>query len=398
MLEKQNSRLNSDGLISVAIATFCTTLNCYTFNKELLSIRQMNENQTPETNIGKLLLRRYQEYLQCHCCNIENSEDYIIIPEWLKQLLNCDRAIVWVLDDSRQVLWTKLCISNEIKEIIIPLNTGWPGRVIASRKTLNIPFDLYNHPDHKITREVDTKIGYRVCSLLGMPIFNADGKIIGAVLLTNKINPGHFPSYNPQNWPEAPKCWQNSFSDDDEAFLEKLNQQIATVLNRYLQQNEWRQHPKLIGRMHADYPDDLQVMIHDGGSRLTSHHPEVVWVNITKCDGNIFTGKVLNQPNQLTSVSKDSEILFIMPDSGQYPLLVTEKYLQERSEWLIQPCNKCGLSELFDPPSELIRVIFPNTPTNSVINMFTTFCGVCGGIQGVQHNSYNLNSETRPNP
>ena len=37
---------------------------------------------------------------------------------------------------------------------------------------------------------------------------------------------------------------------------------------------EWRDHPKLKGRFHESYPDDLQVMAHDGGPRLTDSRPE----------------------------------------------------------------------------------------------------------------------------
>jgi hypothetical protein len=153
--------------------------------------------------------------------------------------------------------------------------------------------------------------------------------------------------------------------------------------------HEWREHPKLVTRFHPDYPDDLQVIVHDGGPRLTDRHPELVWVRVTKCDGDVFTGRILNQPHQLTSVSEGSEIMFIVPDSGNHPLQVREKYIQERPEWIIHPCDKCGLSELFDAPSDLIRVVFPNTPTESVMSMFTTFCGACGGVQLVQHKSYN---------
>ena len=144
---------------------------------------------------------------------------------------------MWVLDDSRQQLWVRIFFSNKIQELRIPQLAGFAGQVIESQKTLNIPFDLYDHSENKNTREIDKRSGYRSCSLLGMPIFNnADGKIIGVVQLTNKIKPGQFPPYNPQNWPEAPECWQTSFTEDDEAFLEKLNQQIATLINRYLQQ------------------------------------------------------------------------------------------------------------------------------------------------------------------
>ncbi len=156
---------------------------------------------------------------------------------------------------------------------------------------------------------------------------------------------------------------------------------------------EWREHSKLKPRFHPDYPDDLQVLVHDGYPRLSGHQPELVWVRITGCKNNIFRGKVLNQPMQLTSVSKNSEILFIIPDSGEYPLLVTEKYLQERSQWFIQPCNKCGMSEIFGTPSELISGLFSSRPTDFRMEGFTAFCGVCGGVLVISHIDYNPEDE-----
>ncbi len=42
----------------------------------------------------------------------------------------------------------------------------------------------------------------------------------------------------------------------------------------------WRGHPLLKGRFHPEYPDDLQVLIYDGGPRLSKHPPEVVWVRV----------------------------------------------------------------------------------------------------------------------
>ncbi|MBI1914701.1 MAG: hypothetical protein HYS12_08185 [Planctomycetes bacterium] len=139
------------------------------------------------------------------------------------------------------------------------------------------------------------------------------------------------------------------------------------------------------GKFHEEYADDLQVMVHDGGPRLTSRHPEIVWVRVDGGDGDVFTGYVLNHPHQLQSVAEGSVIRFIVPESGEHPLMVTEKYLAERPHWEIIPCNRCGLSELLDAPSDLIRVVFPNLPEESAQStMFTAFCGVCGGLLVVQ--------------
>jgi hypothetical protein len=147
---------------------------------------------------------------------------------------------------------------------------------------------------------------------------------------------------------------------------------------------EWRLHPRMKGRFHPDSPDDLQVVVHDGGPRLTAHRPELVWVRVMGCNDDVYHGRPLNQPHQLTTVSEEAEIDFVVPDGGKHPLMVTPKYLRERPDWIFGPCNKCGLTELFDAPSDLIRIVFPNVPPGATMAAFSTFCGVCGGIQIVR--------------
>ena len=146
----------------------------------------------------------------------------------------------------------------------------------------------------------------------------------------------------------------------------------------------WRTHPKLKGKFHPEHPDDLQVIVHDGGPRVTDKRPEAVWVTVTGSDGDVFTGRVLNQPTQLCTVQQGQQIRFIVPAGSEYPVLVTDKYWHERASWTIHPCRKCGFSELFDAPSDLIRVVFPNVPDGAVMDTFTSFCPLCGGVQTVE--------------
>ena len=143
----------------------------------------------------------------------------------------------------------------------------------------------------------------------------------------------------------------------------------------------WRRHPSLIGRFHRNCPDDLQVVVHDGGPRMSTHPPELVWVQVSGSAGEVFQGKSLNQPHNLKSLRQGDDVRFVVPTGGKHPVLVTEKDLRERADWIIQPCNKCGLTELFDAPSDLIRKIFPNVPADVQLGAFTTFCGCCGGVQ-----------------
>ena len=147
----------------------------------------------------------------------------------------------------------------------------------------------------------------------------------------------------------------------------------------------WRQHPGLRGRFHAEYPDDLEVLVHEGGPRLSSASPELVWVRATGAEGDVFRGVLLNQPHNLSTLCEDDEVLFVVAEGCEHPVHVTERYLQERVDWSISPCESCGLSELFDAPSDLYRLLFGRDAREAETHIgFTTTCPLCGGRQSAE--------------
>jgi hypothetical protein len=171
--------------------------------------------------------------------------------------------------------------------------------------------------------------------------------------------------------------------------------------------NEWREHALLQGRFPPDYADDLQVIVHDGGPQITRNEPEIVWVTVTGISGDLFRGRVRNQPHNLQTVRRGDEIKFLVPEGDApatllelatlrlglhrpplrgwlFPILVTDKYLRERGEWVIHACPQCGLTELFDAPSDLIRVLFPQPPRDANMTSFVTSCPHCGAAQRVE--------------
>jgi hypothetical protein len=146
----------------------------------------------------------------------------------------------------------------------------------------------------------------------------------------------------------------------------------------------WRDLAEMRGRLHPAYPDDIQVLIHDGGPRFTDRRPELVWVRIIAAASGVFTADVLNQPLQLTAVHQGDRIQFVVPESGEHPVMVRAKYLAERAAWIVRPCDGCGLSELFDAPSDLIAKVFPNMRPGEMAEAFTVLCGACHGVQVVK--------------
>ncbi len=147
---------------------------------------------------------------------------------------------------------------------------------------------------------------------------------------------------------------------------------------------QWREHARLKGRFLPDYPDDLQVIAHDGGPRIAHASPELIWVRVVAASGDVFDGIVLNQPHGLRSVAQNGPIRFLAPATAPHPVMTSDKYLRERADWTITPCDQCGFDELFDAPSDLMRAVFANVPQDAVMEMFTAKCPLCGGIQGLE--------------
>jgi adenylate cyclase len=148
-----------------------------------------------------------------------------------KELMNADRSTLWLIDRDRHELWTKITQDNgEKKELRVPIGKGFAGIVAASGQKLNLPFDLYDHPDSDTAKQIDQQNGYRTCSLLCMPVFNADQELIGVTQLVNKKKSGDFPTYHPTSWPKAPECFQASFDRNDEEFMEAFNIQAGVAL------------------------------------------------------------------------------------------------------------------------------------------------------------------------
>ncbi len=147
-----------------------------------------------------------------------------------KKLMNADRSTIWLLDRESNELWTKIPIGGEFKKIRIPSTAGFAGKVVESGEPLMIPFDIYDSPLAETNKQTDQRTGYRTCSLLCMPVFNIDGDLIGVAQLINKLRPGNFPPYNPENWPEAPDCFKASFTRTDLEFMKVFNIQAGVAL------------------------------------------------------------------------------------------------------------------------------------------------------------------------
>src|SRR5262245_5997811 len=105
------------------------------------------------------------------------------ILEKTSQLLQADRASVFLVDKQRGELWNKVAQGMATAEIRFPMDRGIAGHVASTGEVLNIP-DAYE--SRYFNPEIDQKTGYRTRSILCVPIRDDRHEIIGVVSVINR--------------------------------------------------------------------------------------------------------------------------------------------------------------------------------------------------------------------
>lgn len=135
-------------------------------------------------------------------CLFENIQcvDTVImkIMNFAKELVNADRAAMFMVDERHQELYARVFDMGEtitlthdaekmalLKEIRFPIDKGIAGHVVTTGEILTIN-DAYQ--DERFNQEIDIKTGYKTRSILCIPVSIHKGKVIGVVEMVNKIN------------------------------------------------------------------------------------------------------------------------------------------------------------------------------------------------------------------
>lgn len=127
----------------------------------------------------------------------------------LTELVEADRATLYLLDDARDELVSKLVAGQEVRSIRMKVGHGIAGLVAQSGEAIRVE-DAYKDP--RFEREWDLLTGYRTTSMLAAPLKNHVGRTIGVLQVLNKRG-------------------GRGFTDDDEAILGALGTQAAVALD-----------------------------------------------------------------------------------------------------------------------------------------------------------------------
>ncbi len=108
-----------------------------------------------------------------------------MIIEYAIEFMKCERATVFLLDEFRGELFSKVGVGIDSKEIRFPLDVGIAGYVIKTGESL-ISNSPYEHP--LFNRDIDSQTGFFTRNILTVPMRNVEDKIIGVFQLLNKIS------------------------------------------------------------------------------------------------------------------------------------------------------------------------------------------------------------------
>src|SRR5260370_2707117 len=106
-----------------------------------------------------------------------------LILEKITDLLDADRATLYLLDEAKAHLGSRAAVGDAIRPVRMRVGEGIAGMVARTGKTIRVR-DAYR--DKRFTRTSDELPGYRTQSILAAPMKNHLGRTIGVVHVLNK--------------------------------------------------------------------------------------------------------------------------------------------------------------------------------------------------------------------
>jgi adenylate cyclase len=125
----------------------------------------------------------------------------------ISEILDSERSTLFLLDEERGELWSKVAQGAELTEIRFPKNLGLAGWVVETGEVLNIP-EAYRDP--RFNPSVDRRTGFVTRNVLSMPLRSRDGSVLGVTQAINKR--------------------RGAFDEQDEDLLRAMTSHVAVAL------------------------------------------------------------------------------------------------------------------------------------------------------------------------
>ena len=139
-----------------------------------------------------------------------------IVTNGVCDAVDCERASLFLIDESKQQLYTRVVTELEISEIRHGIEHGVTGWVARHHQIAHV---AEPHDDERWDSSVDRRTGFVTRNILAAPVLsNVDERLVGVLQLLNKADAG--------------------FSDFDEQLIRAFAAHAATALERRRLQEE----------------------------------------------------------------------------------------------------------------------------------------------------------------
>ncbi|MCC6336476.1 MAG: hypothetical protein IT380_21125 [Myxococcales bacterium] len=144
------------------------------------------------------------------------------------------------------------------------------------------------------------------------------------------------------------------------------------------QPGPWGADPRLAGKLHASYPDDLQAAFFLPEQRTV----EQLWVRLAQVvpEHDAYRGRLLNTAHGAPSLCAGTEVVVRPTPGSAMPVWLSPAVLGNLRDWRGK-CSACGFDLVVEPVEALIKREFRSAPPGTVFEALTTRCAMCRGTQ-----------------
>ena len=147
-----------------------------------LMLEEENRALEEAYRLSKRRLEAMRDVARAMAGRLELDELLRTIIGKVGELCDCDRASLFLVDEARGELWSRVSQGTEYT-IRLPIGRGVAGSVAKSGMAINLA-DPYLDP--RFDASFDERTGYRTRTLVAVPIVSPEGKTTGVVEALNK--------------------------------------------------------------------------------------------------------------------------------------------------------------------------------------------------------------------
>ena len=248
--------------------------------------------------------------------------------------MQADRSSIFLLDESRRELWSRVALGMGEQVIRFPADRGIAGHVASTGELLNVA-DPYTDP--RFNQTVDRQTGYRTRSILCGPLRARDGRIVGVLQILNKRGDGPFIASDVKRFERViSRCSlaiENALTYD---LLRSAEAGGARVLVRSPKVLLADRDATAVGRVRELLEDDLMV-IHAVDTRdlirtAEDQRPDIVLLNLA---GDGQDGVTACKLLRSCEAMRETPIILLVP--AGHPDLVLAAIEAGANDYLIRP-------------------------------------------------------------